>query len=203
LFFYEGTIWYQRDFSVDKQPGRRYLVHFGAVNYRAIVYVNGIRVGEHEGGFTPFQVRYHRASAGRRQLHRGESRQPARARQRAHGEFRLVELRRHHAFRADPGFAGTLSGRLFTRPFGRRGNSGWIRLSAGGERLNLKSRAWGSPGLSPLTMGVFPVLPLRLDPRCGVRSHLSCTTCDGVSTAKWSKIRSGSGASGLQARTSC
>jgi beta-glucuronidase len=55
LFFYEGTIWYQRDFSLDKQPGRRYLLYFGAVNYQAIVYVNGIRVGEHEGGFTPFQ----------------------------------------------------------------------------------------------------------------------------------------------------
>jgi beta-glucuronidase len=55
LFFYEGTVWYQRDFSLEKKPGRRYLVHFGAVNYRAIVYVNGVRVGEHEGGFTPFQ----------------------------------------------------------------------------------------------------------------------------------------------------
>lgn len=55
LFFYEGTVWYQRDFSLKKNPDRRYLVHFGAVNYRAIVYINGIRVGEHEGGFTPFQ----------------------------------------------------------------------------------------------------------------------------------------------------
>lgn len=55
LFFYEGTVWYQRDFSLDKKPGRRYLVHFGAVNYQAIVFVNGIKVGEHEGGFTPFQ----------------------------------------------------------------------------------------------------------------------------------------------------
>ncbi len=55
LFFYEGTVWYQRDFTLNKQPGRRYLVYFGAVNYRAIVFVNGVKVGEHEGGFTPFQ----------------------------------------------------------------------------------------------------------------------------------------------------
>jgi beta-glucuronidase len=55
LFFYEGTVWYQRDFTLHKQPGRRYLVYFGAVNYRAIVFVNGQPVGEHEGGFTPFQ----------------------------------------------------------------------------------------------------------------------------------------------------
>ena len=55
LFFYEGTVWYQRDFSLQKRPGRKYLIHFGAVNYAAIVFVNGRLVGRHEGGFTPFQ----------------------------------------------------------------------------------------------------------------------------------------------------
>ena len=55
LFLYEGTIWYQKDFVVEKKPGKRYVIHFGAVNYSAIVYVNGEKVGQHEGGFTPFQ----------------------------------------------------------------------------------------------------------------------------------------------------
>ena len=55
LFFYEGTLWYQRDFALDKRPGKRYLLHFGAVNYTAVVYVNGRKAGSHEGGFTPFQ----------------------------------------------------------------------------------------------------------------------------------------------------
>lgn len=55
LFFYEGTIWYHRRFSVDKKADKRYVLHFGAVNYSAIVYVNGEKVGAHEGGFTPFQ----------------------------------------------------------------------------------------------------------------------------------------------------
>ena len=55
LFWYEGTIWYQRDFDVSKREDKRYLLHFGAVNYEAIVYVNGARVGRHEGGFTPFE----------------------------------------------------------------------------------------------------------------------------------------------------
>lgn len=55
LFLYEGTVWYQRDFVLRKLAARRYVIHFGAVNYRAIVYLNGQRVGEHEGGFTPFQ----------------------------------------------------------------------------------------------------------------------------------------------------
>ena len=32
----------------------RYYVHFGAVNYRADVYVNGVKLGTHIGGFTPF-----------------------------------------------------------------------------------------------------------------------------------------------------
>jgi len=55
LFFYEGTIWYQKDFTLDKQPGKRYILYFGAVNYTAVVYVNGVKAGRHEGGFTPFQ----------------------------------------------------------------------------------------------------------------------------------------------------
>lgn len=55
LFLYEGTVWYQRDFSLQKRNDKRYVLHFGAVNYAAIVYVNGVRVGDHEGGFTSFQ----------------------------------------------------------------------------------------------------------------------------------------------------
>jgi beta-glucuronidase len=56
LFLYEGTVWYRRQFSHARQPGRRVFVHFGAVNYHAIVYLNGVKLGEHEGGFTPFQL---------------------------------------------------------------------------------------------------------------------------------------------------
>jgi beta-glucuronidase len=55
LFWYEGTIWYERDFDLSKRKDKRYLLHFGAVNYEAVVYVNGVRVGHHEGGFTPFE----------------------------------------------------------------------------------------------------------------------------------------------------
>ena len=55
LFFYEGTVWYQREFFLDRQQDRHYQVYFGAVNYQSIVYVNGTEVGRHEGGFTPFQ----------------------------------------------------------------------------------------------------------------------------------------------------
>lgn len=56
LMFYEGTIWYKRNFDVDPTPGKRFFLYFGAVNYEAIVYVNGKRVARHVGGFTPFEV---------------------------------------------------------------------------------------------------------------------------------------------------
>lgn len=54
LFFYEGTVWYKKNFDYHLPPGRRLFVYFGAVNYQAIVGINGIILGEHEGGFTPF-----------------------------------------------------------------------------------------------------------------------------------------------------
>jgi beta-glucuronidase len=54
LFFYEGTIWYKKSFAYDLDPGRRLFVHFGAANYEAAVYLNGVKLGRHVGGFTPF-----------------------------------------------------------------------------------------------------------------------------------------------------
>jgi beta-glucuronidase len=54
LFFYEGTVWFKRSFNYTKKADRRAILYFGAVNYEAIVYVNGHRVGKHIGGFTPF-----------------------------------------------------------------------------------------------------------------------------------------------------
>ncbi|MBR4920121.1 MAG: beta-glucuronidase [Prevotella sp.] len=54
LFLYEGTVWFKRDFDYTPGEGRRALLYFGAVNYEAIVYVNGKKAGRHIGGFTPF-----------------------------------------------------------------------------------------------------------------------------------------------------
>ncbi len=45
--------WYQREF--DCAPGNdRVMLHFGAVDYKATVWVNGHRVAIHEGGHSPF-----------------------------------------------------------------------------------------------------------------------------------------------------
>ncbi|MGV3614680.1 MAG: glycoside hydrolase family 2 TIM barrel-domain containing protein [Fimbriimonas sp.] len=47
-----GTVWYRRTFNRPK--GDRVILHFGAVDWRAKVWVNGKEVGTHEGGFDPF-----------------------------------------------------------------------------------------------------------------------------------------------------
>jgi beta-glucuronidase len=54
LLFYEGTVWYKTSFDFEQQDNSRLFVYFGAANYRAHVYLNGELLGEHEGGFTPF-----------------------------------------------------------------------------------------------------------------------------------------------------
>jgi beta-glucuronidase len=54
-FFYEGTMWYYKSFRLAPRANRRYLLYFDAVNYTADVWVNGMFLGRHEGGFTPFQ----------------------------------------------------------------------------------------------------------------------------------------------------
>ena len=54
LMFYEGPVWYRRLFVYHKRESIRSFVYFGAVNYKAIVYLNGEKLGEHEGGFTAF-----------------------------------------------------------------------------------------------------------------------------------------------------
>ena len=48
-----GTVWYRRTFNRPK--GDRVILHFGAVDWRSKVWVNGKEVGTHEGGFDAFK----------------------------------------------------------------------------------------------------------------------------------------------------
>ena len=57
------VVWYRRRF--DAPETERLLLHFGAVDYRATVWVNGEEVVRHEGGHTPFSADISRV-AGRR-----------------------------------------------------------------------------------------------------------------------------------------
>ncbi|SDF22043.1 Glycosyl hydrolases family 2 [Fontibacillus panacisegetis] len=48
-------LWYRRTFSVPKNwEGYKLLLHFGAVDWKTEVWVNGDKAGEHSGGYTPF-----------------------------------------------------------------------------------------------------------------------------------------------------
>lgn len=48
-------VWYRRSFTVPAEwAGDRILLHFGAVDHEATVWINGVQVGHHRGGYTPF-----------------------------------------------------------------------------------------------------------------------------------------------------
>jgi beta-galactosidase/beta-glucuronidase len=53
---FHPVLWYRRSFDATAAPGGRLLLHFGAVDYRASVWVNGDLVAIHEGGHTPFSA---------------------------------------------------------------------------------------------------------------------------------------------------
>ena len=80
LLFYEGPVWYERSFSYHRNAASRAFLYFGAANYQARVYLNGKPLGEHQGGFTPFNFEMIRGSARWRQFRRrgGEQHPPQR-----------------------------------------------------------------------------------------------------------------------------
>ena len=54
LFYYEGPIWYERDFSYTPKEHTHVFLHVGAANYHSWFWINGTKVCEHEGGYTSF-----------------------------------------------------------------------------------------------------------------------------------------------------
>jgi beta-glucuronidase len=53
---YEGLAWYRRTFTVPAGSENAHLrLHFEAVFYLARIWLNGEYLGEHEGGYTPFE----------------------------------------------------------------------------------------------------------------------------------------------------
>ena len=54
LMYYEGPVWYEKDFTYEPKPQTHVFLHIGAANYHSWFWVNGQKVCEHEGGFTSF-----------------------------------------------------------------------------------------------------------------------------------------------------
>ena len=137
-----NACWYRRTVDLAAlPPQKRLLLHFGAVDYRATVWINGSLAGSHEGGYTPFTIDLR----GIGQLGPGRYRRPRRRRSRRPGEaaretglaarttFHLVSANDGHL--ADgmarercppPGLSA--SGGL---PISNDGSSGWRRGWAG------------------------------------------------------------------------
>ena len=101
---YHGVAWYWRDFTPPANPHAdgRYLLRFWQVDYLADVWVNGVHVGQHEGGEDPFVLRRDR----RAQAGGGQSRRRPRA-QSDHEPIDGIRLTRDSApqqgVSADPG----------------------------------------------------------------------------------------------------
>ncbi|WNR43326.1 glycoside hydrolase family 2 protein [Paenibacillus roseipurpureus] len=54
---FHDTVWYRRELVLPPTfSNKRILLHFGAVDYEASVWVNGVLVATHEGGHTPFHA---------------------------------------------------------------------------------------------------------------------------------------------------
>ncbi|MBO5860074.1 MAG: beta-galactosidase, partial [Alistipes sp.] len=50
-----SALWYEREFTVPSAwKGNRILLHFGAVDWHAQVWINDMKIGEHKGGYSPF-----------------------------------------------------------------------------------------------------------------------------------------------------
>ena len=53
---WQSGVWYSRRFTVPRtSASERLVLRFNAVNYRAEVFLNGERLGDHDGGYTPFE----------------------------------------------------------------------------------------------------------------------------------------------------
>ncbi len=52
-----NAVWYRRNFTLSReQLSGRVLLHFGAVDYHSVIYINEAQVGEHKGGYTSFTL---------------------------------------------------------------------------------------------------------------------------------------------------
>ena len=54
---FHEVIWYRREFEIpEKFKNKKILLHFGAIDYKSMIYMNGDYVGSHEGGYIGFSL---------------------------------------------------------------------------------------------------------------------------------------------------
>ena len=147
FYLYEGTMWYKREFDCVARPGRRQFLWFGAANYRAIAFLNGQKVGEHEGGFTPFQFEVTGKLKERGNAADRDGGRHAPRRRRSANHDRLVELRRPDARRPPAGRARNLhrgllhpTGEGLRRPHRSVGARQWSAQGTGGDHTHRRGR---------------------------------------------------------------
>lgn len=62
----DSALWYEKTFAVPNEwKNDRILLHFGAVDWMTDVWVNGVKVGSHTGGYTPFTFDITQALSGK------------------------------------------------------------------------------------------------------------------------------------------
>jgi beta-galactosidase/beta-glucuronidase len=50
------TLWYHRKFQIlDNWKGKKIILHFGAVDWESRIWINKNKIGDHKGGYTPFE----------------------------------------------------------------------------------------------------------------------------------------------------
>ena len=51
----KNELWYQRNFNIPSNwKSKKIILHFGAVDWKSDVWINDIKIGTHQGGYTPF-----------------------------------------------------------------------------------------------------------------------------------------------------
>jgi beta-galactosidase/beta-glucuronidase len=53
----DSILWYRTKFALPSvMKGKNILLHFGAVDWESDIYINGIKIGSHQGGYDPFTI---------------------------------------------------------------------------------------------------------------------------------------------------
>ena len=106
----DQTLWYRRSFTVPAEwSGRRVRLRFEAVDWHAVVFVNGTRIGENKGGYTPFSLDITDAlsDSGEQQVTVAVW-DPSNAGDQTIGKQSLPEMRRGFRFRPNSGIWQTV-----------------------------------------------------------------------------------------------